>query len=177
MKKKELSISFLGLKQGKHEFAYEINNTFFTTFGYHEFSNASLHLTAGLHKTSNLMELHLEAHGTVTVPCDVTNEPFQQPIQASLKLIIKFGEEYNDDNDEIIILPHAAHHINIAQYCYEMLVLAVPQKRIHPGLADGSLKSDVLDKLGALQPKKHRAQPNSDTDPRWDALKKLLTTK
>lgn len=177
MKQKEFSIPFSGLKQGKHEFVYEINNTFFTAFGYHEFNSASVHLTAALHKANTLIELHLEAHGTVTVPCDVTNEPFRQPIRASLLLVIKFGEEYNDDNDEILLLPHGAHHIDIAQYCYEMLVLAVPQKRIHPGLADGTLKSEVLDTLNTLQPKKHKALANNDTDPRWDTLKKLLTNK
>ena len=58
-----------------------------------------------------------------------------------------------------------------------MLVLSVPQKRVHPGIADGSLKSEVLDKLEQLEPKELKKNEKSDTDPRWDELKKLLTDK
>ena len=57
-----------------------------------------------------------------------------------------------------------------------MLVLAVPQKRVHPGVLDGTLKSDALDKLEELQPKETR-ENKEQTDPRWDGLKKLLTDK
>ena len=57
-----------------------------------------------------------------------------------------------------------------------MLVLAVPQKRVHPGVLDGTLQSEVLDKLKELQPKETK-ENKEDIDPRWDALKKLLTDK
>ena len=80
----------------------------------------------------------------------------------------------NNENDEILILPHGEHQVDISQYIYEMLVLAVPSKRIHPGVADGSLKSDILDRLEALQPKEQKNETGT-TDPRWDGLKKLLT--
>ncbi len=58
---------------------------------------------------------------------------------------------------------------------YEMIVLAVPLKKIHPGIADGSLKSDVLKKLDELSPEKKK--DIKETDPRWDDLKKLLIDK
>ena len=57
-----------------------------------------------------------------------------------------------------------------------MLVLAVPSKRVHPGVADGTLKSSALKKLAELQPKEVR-EGKEETDPRWDALKSLLTDK
>ena len=77
---------------------------------------------------------------------------------------------------KILILPHREHELNISQYVYEMLVLAVPQKRIHPGIEDGTLKSEVLDRLKELQPKEKRSN-KEENDPRWDELKKLLTDK
>jgi uncharacterized metal-binding protein YceD (DUF177 family) len=57
-----------------------------------------------------------------------------------------------------------------------MIVLAVPSKRIHPGVEDGTLESEVLRKLEELQPKETQKNDNK-TDPRWDALKDLLTDK
>ncbi|MFC4220708.1 YceD family protein [Flagellimonas marina] len=176
MKLKEFFIPFSGLKLGKHEFVYEIDNAFFESFEYQEFNGASVQVTAVLEKMSTMMELEVEAKGTVNVDCDLTGEPYDQPISSDLQLVIKFGEEYNDEDDEILIIPHGEHQFNIAQYVYEMLVLAVPHKRVHPGVEDGTLKSDILDKLEELQPKEEK-KPSEKTDPRWDDLKKLLTDK
>jgi uncharacterized metal-binding protein YceD (DUF177 family) len=176
MKQKEFNIPFSGLKQGKHNFNFQIENTFFDSFGYDEFNDADIALNVVLNKTSTMLELEFEAAGTVNVDCDITSEPFDQPIAADLQLVVKFGDEYNDEDDEILILPHGEHQLNISQYVYEMLVLAVPQKRVHPGIADGTLKSELLDKLQELQPKEKRSN-KEENDPRWDELKKLLTDK
>ncbi len=176
MKLKEFFIPFSGLKLGKHKFVYEIDDAFFESFDYQEFNGASVNISAVLEKMSTMMELEMKATGTINVDCDLTGESYDQPIDSDLKLVVKFGEEYNDEDDEILIIPHGEHQFNIAQYIYEMLVLAVPQKRVHPGVEDGTLKSDILDKLEELQPKEQKG-PSEKTDPRWDDLKKLLTDK
>ncbi len=175
-KHKEFSIPFSGLKQGKHQFDFKVDNSFFESFGYSEFNDAGIDLVLILNRMSTMLELEMQANGTVNVNCDLTNEPFDQPIEGDMELVVKFGEEYNDEDDEILILPHGEHQINIAQLVYEMLVLAVPQKRVHPGVLDGSLKSEVLKRLDELQPKDTRKDQDK-TDPRWDALKNLLTDK
>ena len=176
MKKKEFSIPFSGLKQGKHEFEYVVNNEFFESFGFTDFNDASVELKVLMNKMSTMLELELLTEGTVNVDCDLTSEPYDQDIKAELELVVKFGDVYNDEDDEILILPHGEHQVNLAQYVYEMIVLAVPQKRIHPGVEDGSLDSEVLKRLEALQPKESK-EDNKETDPRWDALKKLITDK
>jgi len=176
MEHKEYSIPFSGLKQGKHEFSYQIKNTFFESFGYEEFNAAAIDVVVVLNKTSTMLELEFSAKGAVNVLCDLTGEPFDQPLTSAIELVVKFGETYNDEDDEILIIPHSEHKINVAQYIYEMLVLAVPQKRIHPGIADGSLQSEALDRLDALRPKEIK-ENKEDSDPRWDALKKLITDK
>jgi uncharacterized metal-binding protein YceD (DUF177 family) len=91
-------------------------------------------------------------------------------------LVIKFGDTFNDDNEDLLILSHGDYEFNIAQYVYEMLVLSIPHKRVHPGVEDGTLESDVLDKLEELSVSTPEEKSNSnDIDPRWDALKKLKT--
>ncbi|TKD65183.1 DUF177 domain-containing protein [Flavobacterium sp. ASW18X] len=176
---KAFYIPFAGLKLGKHTFEYNVDNKFFESFGYQEFNDADIAITAELNKMNTMMEFQFDAKGTVNVNCDVTNEPFNQQIDATMHLVVKFGEEFNDEDDEILILPHGEHQVNIAQYLYEMLVLAVPQKRVHPGVEDGTLDSPMLDKLEELQPKieENTIKKEDNTDPRWDGLKKLLTDK
>lgn len=174
MKNKEYSIPFAGLKQGKHEFKFDIDNTFFQELEYREFNGANIDLKIILDRRSTVLELDMQAAGTVNLNCDLTNEAYDQKIEADLALVVKFGEEFNDEDDEILILPHGEHQVDVSQYIYEMLVLAVPPKRLHPGVLDGTLQSEALRKLEELSPKDTKRN-KEQTDPRWDALKDLKT--
>ena len=177
MKNKEYRIPFAGLKQGKHRFEFNLDKTFFDSFDYSEFNEVALNLTVILNRMSTVLELEMEAEGIININCDLTNEPYDQQIEASLELLVKFGDKFNDDDDEILIIPHGEHQVNIAQYVYEMIVLAVPSKRIHPGVLDGTLDSSALERLEELRPKESKQKNKDNIDPRWDALKNLLTDK
>lgn len=172
----EFNIPFIGLKLGKHKFEYQIDDSFFEAFDYHEFNETSVKVSIELDKKSNLLELIFHAEGSINVLCDLSNEPYEQDLSGGLDLIVKFGEVFNDENEEILIIPHGDYEINVAQYIYEMIILSVPVKRIHPGIKDGSLNSDIVKKLEELQPKEAKNN-KEETDPRWDTLKKLLTDK
>ena len=174
-------IPFVGLKQGKHEFEYTIDREFFEHFEYDDFNSANVKIDLLFEKKSTIMELTFKATGVVNVNCDLTNEPYNQPIDAELTLVVKFGDSYNDDNEELLVLPHSEYQLNVAQYIYELIVLSVPLKRVHPGVLDGTLKSEVLEKLEELSPKEDYDNDENDNgeeiDPRWNKLKKLLNDK
>jgi len=175
---KEFTIQFVGLKEGKHHFDYSIDQTFFNHFEYEDFNSCNIKVDLILEKKSTLLELNFQISGTVNVNCDVTNEPFDLPITTDFDLVVKFGDEYNDEHIDILIIPHGEYEINVQQYIYESVVLALPSKRIHPGVEDGTLDSDILDKLDELSPKlKEKKEDKEETDPRWNTLKKLLTDK
>jgi len=176
-KLKDFTIPFVGLKLGNHQFEYNIDNEFFEYFEYDEFNSANVKVDLLLEKKNTMLELTFKASGTVNVHCDLTNEPYDQPIDSELLLVVKFGDSYNDDNEDLLILPHGDYEVNVAQYIYELIVLAVPSKRIHPGVHDGSLKSEVLDKLEELSPKEKENKEEEDIDPRWNKLKNLLNDK
>ena len=175
---KEYLIPFVGLKIGKHQFDYQIDNTFFKNFDYDEFNDVSVKVDIVLEKKSTMLELDFKHKGTVNVPCDVSGEEFDLSIKGKLKLLVKFGDAFNDENEELLVLPHGEFQVNVAQYIYESIILSVPLRRIHPGVKDGSL-SDVIEKLESLSPKENNQeeQQNNDIDPRWENLKKLLTDK
>ena len=176
---KAYDIQFVGLKLGKHIYDYEINQTFFEYFEFDEFNTINVNLNIHLEKKTTLLELNFSGNGSVNINCDVSNEPYDQLINFNFNLVVKFGQEYNNENDSILIIPHGSYEINIAQYIYELIVLSIPQKRIHPGVEDGTLNSEILRKLEDLSPNSDlKAESSSnDVDPRWNKLKKLLTDK
>ncbi|PKP24530.1 MAG: hypothetical protein CVU03_12020 [Bacteroidetes bacterium HGW-Bacteroidetes-2] len=175
---KEFTIPFAGLKQGEHHFEFKIDTKFFTHFEYEEFHNVEVLAKALLVKNSNSLEFHFEIDGTVNVNCDVTNEPYDQVVYGAHHLVVNFGQDFNEDDDSLIIIPHNSHEINIAQYIYELIVLSLPTKLVHPGIEDGTLDSEILRKLEELTPKNFEDKTSDEhTDSRWEELKKLLTDK
>lgn len=164
-------IPYVGLKLGKHQFEYQISKSFFDHFEYDEFESSDIKVSLVLDKQSNMLELNFKHKGTVKVLCDVTGEPFDLPVKGKLKLIVRFGDEYNDDNEELLILPYGEHQIDVAQYIYEMIALSIPLKRVSP-----SAKDIELEELDEIEVKEEEIK-EEEIDPRWAALKKLLTDK
>ena len=175
----EFLIPFIGLKLGKHQFEYQINKAFFDDFDYDEFESSDIKVNVVLEKKSIMLELHFKHKGTVHVPCDLTGEMFDLPVKGKIKLVVQFGEQFNNDNEELLILPHGEHQLDLKQYIYEMIALSIPLKKVHPGIKDGTLQTPALDKLRELSVKdsKKETKQEENTDPRWDQLKKLLTDK
>ena len=142
--KNDFNIEFSGLKLGHHNFDFDISETFFNDYNYCDFSHADINIDVALIKKTTIMEFNIVVRGNVRIKCDLTNEPYDQPIDNNIDLVVKFGNEFNNEDDEILIIPHGEYKINLAQYIYELIILSVPTKRIHPGVIDGSLKSEIL---------------------------------
>ncbi len=162
-------IEFAGLKIGNHQFYFKVDKKFFDSFSFSDFNDVSVNIDIDLTKKSTLLELNFILEGRVNVNCDLTNEPFEHLIKHEAALVVKFGHEFNNEDDEILVLPHGEHKLYVEQYIFELIVLSLPPKRIHPGVEDGSLKSEILDILEDLKPKEN----SNLADPRWEQLKSL----
>jgi uncharacterized metal-binding protein YceD (DUF177 family) len=175
---KDYIIPFVGLSIGSHRFDYQLKDEFFEFFEYEEFNSADIHVVLDFNKRSNHFDLNFSFEGKVNVNCDVTDEEFDMNVKGDLRLLVNEGEEFNDDNPELLIIPHGEYELNVAQYIYEMIVLSLPLKRVHPGIEDGTLDSDVYNKLEELRPQGSIEEKEEEkADPRWDKLKDLLTGK
>lgn len=195
---KDFLIPFVGLKLGKHHYDFHIEDDFIKSFGYDDFEKIDIDINLDLEKKVTHLELYFSHKGIVTVPCDVTNEIFDLPLSGKLKLIVKFGEEFNDDNEDMLVLPFAEFQVDVKQYIYEMIVLSIPIKRIQTDskvddeddfdadyldfLDDDDL--DIFDSIDADFEEKveestenESIEQNNTIDPRWEKLKQLLTDK
>ena len=164
-------IKFSGLKEGIHLFNYEIGNKFFKNFDYYDFLDAKLFAKLELEKQSTLLNLKFSFNGEIEVECDVSMESFDLKLETEHAVVVKFKDNIISTDDKVIFMPAGSHTIDVSHLIYESIILAVPQKKVHPGIENGSLKSEIVEKLEALKPKKNFKEK---TDPRWDKLKDLL---
>ena len=166
-KLRNYDVSFSGLKTGKHEFRFETDKEFFQLFDTEqEFTNPRIAVDVLLDKHSTFLEFEIKVSGTVELVCDITNENFEYPIENQIKVLVKFGEEYDDSEEDVITIPTGDHAFNVAQLIYENVALSIPMKKVSPNVSNEDLA--ILDKFS---PKEDEEEQNSD--PRWDALKNL----
>lgn len=168
-KLRNYDISFSGLKNGKHEFHFEIENSFFELFDTEqEFTNPHINVKVLLDKHSTFLEFWIETSGTVELVCDISNESFQHEVSNEIKVLVKFGEEYDDSNEEVIVIPMQDYAFNVAQLIYEDVVLSIPMKKVSPNISD-----EDLNVLEQFSPQEHPEIEEQESDPRWEALRKL----
>lgn len=171
-KLRNYEVSFSGLKNGKHEFSFEIENAFFQLFdSERDFTNPKIVANVFLDKHTTFLEFIIKIHGDVELICDITNEAFRYPIENEIKVLVKFGTTYDDSNEEVITIPAQDHAFNVAQLIYEDIVLSIPMKKISPNVSEKDL--ELLEKYSPKEEKEEEQKNHEDLDPRWEALKKL----
>ena len=121
--------------------------------------------------SSSLADLNIRITGKVQVCCDRCLEMFDHPVDCENRLLVKFGLEMDDSDPEIITVPRDENELDLRQYFYEFIHLALPIQRIHPENDSGESTCNpvMIQKL-----REHLVKENKKTDPAWDELRKLM---
>jgi uncharacterized metal-binding protein YceD (DUF177 family) len=182
-------VDLKNLSPGVHEFEYSLENKFFIDIDGTEVQKGKVKVFLTAKRASMMFDMSFRIEGVVFVPCDRCLDDLELPIESTNRLVVKFGKEYAEESDEIVVIPEEEGAINLAWFLYEFVALSVPMKHIHP---PGKCNKLVSSKL-----KKHAARSAEDddeedydttveevedlavdttvgTDPRWDALKGFI---
>lgn len=164
------SIPLAGLKDTRYTYEFNIGEDFFKGFDATEIKRGDLKAVVVLQKCSTHIELDIMIDGRAEVTCDRCLEEFYIPVSCANRLIIKQGREWDDSDPDIITIPLDEHEIDLSQFFYEYIHLALPLKRIHPDDNEGNntCNPEMIRKIGSLL-----VSGKADHDPRWDELEKL----
>jgi uncharacterized metal-binding protein YceD (DUF177 family) len=88
------------------------------------------------------------------------------------KIVFKYGDEYQEMTEEIIIIPRDTATLELGQYIYEFISLGIPLKKLHPKFRDEA-EDDSEGKIVYSSGTSDDKKDEEDTDPRWNILKKL----
>ena len=129
---KRYNIDIYGLKIGIHEYRISFDKLLFEKVedGLIETGTGECLLT--IERKETLLTFHFEISGSIELTCDRSMEKFDHPIKITESLIVKYGDEYDDSNDDILIIPNGQQTINIEKNIYEYVSMAVPMKKLHP---------------------------------------------
>ncbi len=151
-------------------FDFEIGNDFFARFEGAEISEGELKVLVKANKGPAHIDLTILIDGAVNISCDRCLGIFPFPVNCRNSLLVKFGRKHDESDPDIIIVSEEENELNLMQYFYEYIILALPIQRIHPTDENGNNTCDpeMISRLN-----RHLKNNNSGTDPRWDELRKI----
>lgn len=123
-------IPFLGLKQGFHDFEYEIDDAFFGETEYSIIHSGNVHVTLNLEKKETMLIGKFIISGTVSTDCDRCNDPLEVPVKGEYQLIFRFGTDPSDDESLIIMHPDT-YEIDVRENIYELITVSMPSRLSH----------------------------------------------
>jgi len=164
----QFAIPFVNLKEGVHNYDYEIKDLFFDNFEFSEIRKGKINVHLTFERQTSMLILNFNIAGNVIVECDICLEELEIPVESSNTLLVKLGNEYREETDEAIVIPINSNEINVAQFIYEFIHLALPIKRVHPlnDKDESTCNSLMIRKLDELK-------CNSSNNNTWDVLKNL----
>jgi len=91
-------------------------------------------------------------------------------VSGNEEFFIKFGTEYREENDDVLIIPENETHIEISGLIYDYLHLMIPYRVVHPDNESGetTCNPEVIKRLNELS-----LREESDADSPWGKLKDL----
>lgn len=168
---KEFAVNIIGLSKKAHLFNYHLEKGFFEKYGTESVSDGRFDVEVVLDKKETFIEVNFKISGQAALMCDRTLEPFDFPINENRKMVFKYGEEAQEISDEIVIITRDQDSIDLGQYLYEFIALAIPMKRLHPRFANEAESDQPV--VYSTSPTETEEKENDSIDPRWEKLKKL----
>lgn len=169
---KEYNINIYDLKNGIHNFSFKYKNELFSINKYSLVEKGNGVCNIELEKSQSFIILNFKIKGSVGLICDRSLEEFDYSINLENKLILKYGEAFDDEDYEVWIIPATTPIFNVERNIFEFINTAIPMKKLHPKFKDEEL-SDEITLVYSSEPKKTAKSEEEILDPRWEILKDL----
>lgn len=184
------NVPLKNLTEGTHSFEYLLDDKYFKLIGDSEsdIERGTVKVDVAVKRISNTFEFGFALSGTIIVPCDRCLDDMSIDVDVKNRLVVKFGEEYAEESDEIVVIPEEEGAINIAWFLYEFVTLAIPMKHVHAPGKCNKIMTSKYNKHKAVSADDDDSDDIDDSDeiisetedlgsevndPRWDALKNL----
>jgi uncharacterized metal-binding protein YceD (DUF177 family) len=161
-----------GNRSGHYVYEFEIDKAFFDLFEESEIKEGNLEAVVEVDRDSTHADIVFRITGNVRISCDRCLGEFDHTMDCSNRLLVSYGSERDESDPEIITLPHDDNELDLKQYLYEFIHLALPIRRTHPDDANGNSTCDpvMLEKLS-----EHLVDGEAGEN-RWEELRKLRLT-
>ncbi len=171
---KGYSIAYKGLKNGVHEFDFEVGGALFEAFGSTEIKDGDCRAHVVLMRAETQLTADVAIRGGVVVACDRCLEDCCVPIEFEGRLLVKFSDEVHEYDGEVLWLLPGEDELDLAQYIYESIVLSLPYQRVHP---EGECDPEMLRRFRIVSGEEFAEIESRSAEPKGAGWEKLAALK
>lgn len=160
-----------GIRDGLHQFDFEVANDFLSSFPQTPVTDGRLHVHLEFDKRPTMFVLDFLVSGTVRTTCDRCLAAIDLPIAGEHKLVIKLSEEAGPEEAEVVYMSPLVEQVNVAPYVYEFIVLSIPLVKTYD--CDEEEEPICNEEMLTYLDEDHSSPEGEDrTNPIWDELKR-----
>ena len=114
-------INFVGLKDGKHDYDFDIDEKFFGSLDYSIVEKGKIKMNMTLEKKPGVLLLTFNFKGFIDAVCDRCGDEFQLPLEGEDHLTVKYSPtEYDEESEDVVLLEPQANSVDVTHYIYEI---------------------------------------------------------
>lgn len=125
------TIAYKGLKSGSYEFDFQVDDSLFEAYDRVEIKGGRCNAHVALKRSETMLELNVTIAGEVICECDRCLEECPIEVDYEGDLVVKFSDEIDDYDGEVMWISPSEDFLDLTQYIYESIVLTLPYRRVH----------------------------------------------
>ncbi len=130
---KTYQIPLESLENGQHIFHFQVGKSLFDRFDNDELYKPELRVDVKLDKQPNQLKFNIHPKGQAEIQCDRCLDYFTHHFDLDQDILVRLTEETNFNlNADYVTLDRESSSIDIGYFIYEMIILSLPIKRVHP---------------------------------------------
>lgn len=135
------------VQQSDFEFDLQVGMELFEAMEMTEISAVDFKLSVSGHKeASNRSVIEFTGIGTVVTPCDRCLDDVTLEVEVEAEMTVLFGDEAKAFDGEEVTLQRG-DELNIAQFVYDSIMLALPMIRAHK---EGECNPDMIARISGV---------------------------
>ena len=185
-------IPLRGAKQGTDNYEFLLDDDFFRAMESIDILGGAVKVSLAVRRANEANYFAIHCQGTIQIICDRCLESMDYAVEADYGLAVKYGDEYDDSNDGVLIVPEGDNDLDVAPIVYDTVALSIPLQHVH---AEGECDEATWQALQAHtahdlddEPDEYGTYADEDADadqldnetnidPRWAELMKLKDNK
>ncbi len=126
-------IPLSSLENEQHKFHFQAGKSLFDRFENDDLYKPGLSVDVELNKQSNQLEFSIHTKGQAEIQCDRCLDYFTHYFDLNEDILVRLTDETNFNiNADYVTLDKDSQSIDLAYFIFEMIILSLPIKRVHP---------------------------------------------
>ena len=125
-------VQLASLADGHHEQDFDITTEFFKNMENTDVISSDVKVHLDLVKKNDTYDCTFRCKGMLQIPCDRCLDPLEQEVDTEYHVVVKYGEDYDDGADNLLVIPYSNSYLNVAYILYDTILLTIPLRHVHP---------------------------------------------